>query len=78
MLPRPRPGWSRPPYRARQLCWVGFFEVELPIVKQREFELTADLGRVDLSRSGRSSDWLKMKNPACEAVKREAEEDWGR
>jgi len=25
-------------------------------------------------RSGRSKDWLKMKNPACEAVKREAEE----
>ena len=24
-------------------------------------------------RSGRSSDWLKMKNPACAAVKREAE-----
>jgi hypothetical protein len=23
-------------------------------------------------------DWLKCKNPACEAVKREAEEDWGR
>ena len=31
-----------------------------------------------LYRSGRSSDWLKMKNPACAAVKREAEEDWGR
>jgi ATP-dependent DNA ligase len=29
-------------------------------------------------RSGRSSDWLKMKNPACEAVQREAEEDWRR
>jgi bifunctional non-homologous end joining protein LigD len=29
-------------------------------------------------RSGRSSDWLKMKNPAAPAVKREAEEDWGR
>jgi hypothetical protein len=29
-------------------------------------------------RSGRSSDWLKSKNPACAAVKREAEEDWGR
>src|SRR5258707_4791702 len=28
-------------------------------------------------RSGRSPDWLKMKNPACAAVKREAEEDWG-
>jgi bifunctional non-homologous end joining protein LigD len=29
-------------------------------------------------RSGRSPDWVKMKNPACAAVKREAEEDWGR
>ena len=29
-------------------------------------------------RSGRSPDWLKMKNPACAAVKREAEEDWRR
>jgi len=28
-------------------------------------------------RSGRSPDWLKMKNPAAAAVKREAEEDWG-
>ena len=27
-------------------------------------------------RSGRSPDWLKSKNPACEAVRREAEEDW--
>jgi bifunctional non-homologous end joining protein LigD len=26
-------------------------------------------------RSGRSPNWLKMKNPACSAVKREAEED---
>jgi ATP-dependent DNA ligase len=29
-------------------------------------------------RSGRSPDWLKMKNPTAPAVKREAEEDWGR
>ena len=29
-------------------------------------------------RSGRSADWLKMKNPACAAVRREAEEDWGK
>jgi ATP-dependent DNA ligase len=29
-------------------------------------------------RSGRSNDWLKMKNPNAPAVKREAEEDWGR
>ena len=29
-------------------------------------------------RSGRSTDWLKFKNPAAPAVKREAEEEWGR
>ena len=29
-------------------------------------------------RSGRTTDWLKMKNPAAPAVKREAEEEWGR
>jgi ATP-dependent DNA ligase len=28
------------------------------------------------NRSGRSPDWLKMKNPDAPAVKREAEEDW--
>jgi bifunctional non-homologous end joining protein LigD len=29
-------------------------------------------------RSGRSPDWLKSKNPVSEAVRREAEEEWGR
>ena len=29
-------------------------------------------------RSGRSPDWLKRRSPAAPAVKREAEEDWGR
>jgi bifunctional non-homologous end joining protein LigD len=29
-------------------------------------------------RSGRMSDWIKCKNPESPAVKREAEEDWGR
>jgi bifunctional non-homologous end joining protein LigD len=29
-------------------------------------------------RSGRSPDWLKMKNPTAPAVKREAEEEWGK
>jgi ATP-dependent DNA ligase len=28
-------------------------------------------------RSGRSPDWLKMKNPACEAVQREARRGLG-
>ena len=30
------------------------------------------------TRSGRSRDWIKSKNPAAPAVKRETEEDWGR
>ena len=30
------------------------------------------------SVSGRSPDWLKMKNPDAPAVTREAEEDWAR
>jgi hypothetical protein len=29
-------------------------------------------------RSGRSPYWVKVKNPNSSAVKREAEEDWGR
>jgi bifunctional non-homologous end joining protein LigD len=29
-------------------------------------------------RSGRSRQWVKIKNPAAPAVRREAEEDWGR
>jgi bifunctional non-homologous end joining protein LigD len=29
-------------------------------------------------RSGRSADWLKMKNSDAPAVKREAEEEWGK
>jgi bifunctional non-homologous end joining protein LigD len=29
-------------------------------------------------RSGPSRDWLKSKNPMSEAVRREAEENWGR
>jgi hypothetical protein len=29
-------------------------------------------------RSGRSRDWIKTKNPAAPAVKREAEEDWSK
>ena len=28
-------------------------------------------------RAGRVDHWLKVKNPAAPAVKREAEEDWG-
>jgi ATP-dependent DNA ligase len=31
-----------------------------------------------LYRSGRSPHWVKVKNPNAPAVKREAEEDWGK
>jgi bifunctional non-homologous end joining protein LigD len=34
-------------------------------------------GKDSAYRAGRSPDWLKKKNPAARAVKREAEEDWG-
>jgi len=29
-------------------------------------------------RSGRSKQWVKLKNPAAPALRREAEEEWGR
>ena len=35
-------------------------------------------GRDSRYRSGRSPDWIKSKNPDAPAVKREAEEEWGR
>jgi bifunctional non-homologous end joining protein LigD len=35
-------------------------------------------GRTRLTARGRSPDWLKMKDPACAAAKREAAEDWGK
>jgi bifunctional non-homologous end joining protein LigD len=34
--------------------------------------------RGSIYRSGKCKDWLKFKNPNAPAVKREAEEDWGR
>jgi hypothetical protein len=40
-----------------------------------------DIGAGNASRpvkASRSPDWLKMKNADAPAVKREAEEDWGR
>ena len=48
-----------------RLCWLGLEG----IVSKR-------LGSP--YRSGRSRHWVKSKNPAAPAVKREAEEDWGK
>ena len=49
----------------REACWLGCEG----IVSKR-------LGSI--YRRGRSPLWLKVKNPNAPAVKREAEEDWGR
>ena len=42
------------------------------------FEGFVSKRKMSTYRSGRSPDWFKSKNPACEAVRREAEEDCGR
>jgi len=46
------------------------------------FEHACKLGCVQAARvvyrSGRSPHWVKVKNPKAPAVRREAEEDWGR
>jgi hypothetical protein len=44
--------------------------------KVRHVNLVA--GGVEGTEAGRSKDWLKFKNPEAPAVKREAEEDWGK
>jgi hypothetical protein len=45
-------------------------------LRNRQRRLPVILG--SLYRSGRSPHWVKVKNPKAPAVKREAEEDWGR
>jgi hypothetical protein len=42
------------------------------------FKADATIAECSRCRSGRSPDWLKVKNPAARVVKREAEVDWGR
>jgi bifunctional non-homologous end joining protein LigD len=49
----------------RHACKLGFESV---VAKRKDLPY----------RSGRSPDWIKLKNPKAPAVKREAEEDWGR
>jgi ATP-dependent DNA ligase len=64
------------------LQWLEHLEVEGPVM----FELVCALGAEGIvskwkgSRyvSGRCDTWRKVKNPAAPAVRREAEEDWGR
>jgi hypothetical protein len=41
-------------------------------------QVAASIWRIHGRDPAHSRDWIKMKNPAAPAVKREAEEDWGK
>jgi len=60
--------------------WRLDFAIAGSVVESLRFagEKRSQLAASSTYRSGRSPDWLKNKNPACEAVRREEEEDWGR
>jgi bifunctional non-homologous end joining protein LigD len=72
LVPGPHPG----------IVLNGFFEGDGDILFEHACKLGCEgivskrLG--SLYRSGRSPHWIRVKNPAAPAVKREAEEDWGR
>jgi ATP-dependent DNA ligase len=52
------------------------FSSRFPFIAMGEGIVSKRLG--SMYRSGRSPHWVKVKNPKAPAVKREAEEDWGR
>jgi hypothetical protein len=51
--------------------------VSLPGLRFNE-HLDEEDGPLVFAHAGRSPHWIKSKNPTAPAVKREAEEDWGR
>jgi bifunctional non-homologous end joining protein LigD len=63
--PRPRAGFRYGESHARYACQLG---LEGIVSKRKD----------SAYRSGRSPDWLKMKNADAPAVKRVAEEDWAK
>jgi len=50
----------------------------LPRLPELPLSLLLVMRRRQQDVPGRSRDWIKSKNPAAPAMKREAEEDWGR
>jgi hypothetical protein len=44
----------------------------------REFGIVSRETALDHCVSQRTKDWLKFKNPTAPAVRREAEEEWGK
>jgi hypothetical protein len=63
------------PYPRRQRRGRGDIVYQQACKRGCEGIVSKQLG--SLYRSGRSRHWLKVKNPAAPAVRREAEEDWG-
>jgi hypothetical protein len=55
-----------------------FFGLDRPLLTDRARRALAQGALLSPYRSGRSRHWVKSKNPAAPAVKREAEEDWGK
>jgi ATP-dependent DNA ligase len=55
---------------------LSYCLISIPVALGDQFEGIVSKRRGSRYRSGRSVDWVKMKNPDSPAVKREAEEDW--
>jgi ATP-dependent DNA ligase len=64
--------------RIEQLTSNDAREATMPDAQWMGLEGIVSKRKGSAYRSGRSADWLKMKNPEASAVKREAEEDRGR
>jgi hypothetical protein len=57
-------------------CWPSASKVATYSAEKLGLEGIVSKRKDSAYRSGRSPDWLKMKNADAPAVKREAEEDW--
>jgi transposase len=65
-------------FKAVPPCLIGMEACATAHYWARELTKLGHRVRLMPCRSGRSPDWLKMKNPAAPAAKREAEAEWGR
>jgi bifunctional non-homologous end joining protein LigD len=72
LVHRPRPGLALNEH------YVGHGEIVCQHACKLGCEGIVSKRLGSLYRSGRSKQWVKVKNPAAPAVRREAEEDWRR
>jgi hypothetical protein len=68
-------GLAHPLWPAKEMRARHLFHANRP--PRRFPDAVNETYRFGLSR-GSNADWLKFKNPEAPAVKREAEEDWGK